>query len=86
MAPKRRKYDVEKLKEAVAKIKSGELGVKEAHRRYDIPVSTLSAHKNDRRSYEMGRPTVLTKEEEQGLVDVALKFTEVGLPKQEGQS
>ncbi|XP_063543571.1 uncharacterized protein LOC134751976 isoform X2 [Cydia strobilella] len=73
-------YSKEKLKEAVAKIRSGELNGYEAANRYNIPRTTLYDYAKGKtfRSLTLGKPPALSSELEKVIADNLLALQENG--------
>ena len=69
------------MKEAVEKVKSGEMTAYRAHKIYGIPKQTLSDRLTGKVSIDarLGRPTVLTTSEENEIVAACIMFAEWGL-------
>ena len=60
----RSKYNERQMREAVAQVQSKRMTYKEVEQAYGIPKSTLSNRINQVYGEKLGRPTVLTEEEE----------------------
>nr|CAI5826190.1 unnamed protein product [Callosobruchus analis] len=73
----RSNYTQGTLKEALERIKSGELSTYAAHQIYGIPRSTLKNKLEEKRGKTIGRPTALTAEEETTLCDHILALAEL---------
>ena len=57
-------YTEDQLKNALALIRTGELSIKAASKRFNISVGTLSNHMNNKHQEKHGHPTVLMEDEE----------------------
>lgn len=65
-------YGAEKLQTALEQIRNNTISLNRAHKLYNIPKATLSAHKNGKRgqkSTTQGRTQVLSPIEEKELAD-----------------
>ena len=56
------------LAAAIGKVRSNELTIAHASRQYGVPYSTLCNHKGIGKKIGAGRPTILTRTEEQEIV------------------
>ena len=61
-------YDQDKMDQAVKAVKDGTMSVREASNTYEVPKSTLQDRVSNKHSNIHGRPTVLSKEEEEMMV------------------
>ena len=64
------------LDEAVKAIKSGKMSQREASKHYKIPRATLRNKVLGKHSGVPGHPTILTREEEQSIVQHCVKMSE----------
>lgn len=77
--PLRRTYSQADLKQAIEDVKMDKLSLREAAKVYGVPSSTLS-DRVSRRGERLGRPTVLSEEEEELLVERIVIMGEWGYP------
>lgn len=73
-------YDQSVLDEAVQAVKEGRLSVRAAAEQYGIPKSTLQDRVNDTHGKTHGRPTVLSAEEEDYIVNMLKQCGDWGFP------
>ncbi len=76
----RSKYDPQTLKHAINAVKEKRMSMSEAARHYKIPKTTLSDRLHERVSESLGRPTVLSREEELIIVERLQMMGEWGYP------
>ena len=77
-AKKRGRWDIDNLEKAIREVQDRNLSVREAAKKYSIPKSTIHDHIGGRPVSRPGPAPVLTKEEENELVDWIVKMAEVG--------
>jgi hypothetical protein len=82
MAPgKRRKtYTAEDVEQAVLAHQEEGLSLRQASERFNVPKSTIKDHLADSHSSDIGRPTVLSKEEEIQLLERIQVMADWGFP------
>lgn len=73
-------YSEEYLNEAQNAIRNGTMSLREASRRFKIPLGTLSHKKNQKHKLTPGRPLALLPEEEKALVNHLQVVAEWGFP------
>lgn len=73
-------YTTEHLQEAIDKIKSGQMGQREAAKQYNIPRSTLKNKLAGRYNKAVGHPTTLTLEEEEIVANHIIAVSQQGIP------
>ena len=61
-------------------MQNGEMTASEAAQHFDIPPSTLYSKVNGKHAKKIGRPTSLTKEEEEEICDILLSCMKIGVP------
>ena len=76
----RGRYSQENLLAAVKEVKEKRMSLGQAAKEFQVPKITLWDRVKDRVSDQLGRPTVLSKMEEQILVERALILGEWGFP------
>ena len=74
------RYTVEQLEEAMRLIKSNKMSLRDASKEFDIPMATLSNKMNAKCPNAVGRPTVLTMEEENVIVQKMMVMGDWGFP------
>lgn len=80
MASGKQSYTEESLKQAVKDVSEGKLSLRKASLHFGVPKSTLSLYVNGKLEFG-GRPgpaSVLTKEEEEKLVEYAVHMAQIG--------
>ena len=77
--PYKKLHDQEKVKQAALRIKAG-MSLRVAAEKFGIPRSTLSDKVKNQHSESVGRPTALTMDEENMLVERLLLISEWGYP------
>jgi transposase len=82
MAPgaRRKSYNAEDVEEAVNAVKVEGLSLRVASERYNVPKSTIKDHLADGHGSVIGRPTVLSQEEEDQLLEKIQILAEWGFP------
>ena len=73
-------YSNDQLEECLHKIRSGEFSTRIASKRYNIPRCTLMYKLKDRHTKPIGRPTILTLEEENIILERIQLFCDFGFP------
>lgn len=71
-------YSKEDLAAAIEDVKGGTVSLNSSAKKYNIPKSTLSEHLNNKHTLAHGRPTRLTREEENEIAQTCLMFSEWG--------
>lgn len=74
------KYTQETLNKAVEEIRAKTISVRDAHRKYNISLGTLSRKSREKNMNKFGRPTVLSSEEENLIVEGLFVAAEWGFP------
>ena len=82
MAPgkRRKEYTAEDVEQAVKAHQEEGISLRQASERYNVPKSTIKDHLMDNHSSEIGRPTVLSKEEELQLLEKVQVMSDWGFP------
>ena len=76
----KRKYEAHQLNEAIEEVKTGKMTISAASKKFGVPRSTLSDHIHDKVKGPQGGPAMLSKEEEQALVDYMLYMSRHNFP------
>ena len=76
---RRENYTAEQVKEAVTAVKAG-LSLRKASEEYGVPKSTIKDHLVEGHGDTIGRPTVLTEEEEVLIVERVMLLGDWGFP------
>ena len=70
LATKKQKYSEDSLISAIADVKTHKLGIREAAKKYGVPVTTVYNNLKKEKIKKIGHPTVLTSKEEEELVSI----------------
>jgi len=76
----RSKYSKEQLESAIRTYKAGKMSLSEVSKQFNVPTSTLCDRINKKVKGTLGRPTVLSREEEEILVERLIMHGEWGFP------
>jgi len=74
------KYDENLREEALKAVKTGQLSARDAAKKFGVPRSTLGDHLTSRHKVTIGRPTVLSAEEEDIIVERLLLMASWNFP------
>ena len=73
-------YTADTVEKAIREIKFKKLSLSKASKKYKIPKGTLSNKLNNKKMKDVGRPPVLSNDEEKALVNMLLKTAQWGFP------